>query len=234
MPAFDPILAKTLEITARFNPAVVPVAEDMATRLAARSGTKLEAREYELADSKFGSVAQLKWVYIQGVSSEILNVMIYPNAGSTQPIFVAEMMIFGKLPQLVFLDLQCPGFSSVQREELRVWAQSCRDRVAFETSLETALEVPPAWAIKHSSGANLWSQPKKAALTGECVRAYELYLQAWLGWVEKTLDTPAVEIHPRVRQYKDFKSANWPGKAYMNKMFDPDWSDRFQKEFLYA
>jgi len=193
-----------------------------------RTGLRtLEAAAWRVGEPAF---AECRTVSILGPGTEVLNTMIFPTAPDGPPVFAAELLVFGGLPRLAFIDLQTPGAGAAMRRRAFEESLAARSRVALPNCEEPA----PEWAVHWSAGAPLHSRPESVEAVGEMVRAYDVYLDAWLALIDGGDRSAEPDAAEQLARYKRSHVAHSPGTQFLSRLFGPDWTRRFLNEFLYA
>jgi hypothetical protein len=171
--------------------------------------------------------AEVRLVRIEGASTAIFNCLVFPNRDGAAPVFVAELLVVGGAPKLMFVDLQHAGLGAAGR-----------GRVAGRTApLATAYaawqseEPAPAWATEFSAGGAVYARPASSTETLPVTDIYCDFLRAWcdLARAEPTGTLAAAEV----AQFKAHHVEQSPVAGYLARVFGEAWAGRFLTQFLY-
>lgn len=208
-----------------------PLPAMFASATAASGRTHLAACRWRIGPPA-GPLADGRLVRIQGVSSEIVNTMIFPAAPEEVPVFAAELLVFGGCPRLVFIDLQVPGLATERCAQVAALTRELTQRYAHLPGREQ----PPTWAIDYSTGGYFFARPDRRSATDELLELYAEYLQAWrdVAASARPQAGPAAFAAARaLREYKQRHLEHSPGRDFLAKVFGADWAYRFLHGFLY-
>jgi hypothetical protein len=176
-------------------------------------------------------VAECRIVRILGAASDIVNTMIFPHRPDRLPVFAAELLAFGGVPRLAFLDLQAPGLAAERAAKVGVVARVAR---AGFSELSSDVDAP-AWAVAFSPGGFLFARPNRPDAGPQLVRAYNAYLAAWLALADRpATGAPEAGAAQELRRYQREHITHSPGRAFLGKLFGEVWAERFLNDFLYA
>lgn len=179
-------------------------------------------------------LGECRIVRISGRNSEIVNTMLFPRRPARLPVFAAELLVFGGVPRLAFIDLQTPGLSPERRAAV---AELTRRPAAWFAGLPRD-EAPPDWAVKDSAGGYVFTRPGHVRHAEALVEAYRAYLGLWtkLAQSDAVLSPPPPDAaaDEALARYKRNHVEHSPGTTYLERIFGGDWTRRFLNRFLYA
>jgi len=213
------------ESVARFESVgrAVEVPAEFAERVSHNGKTRLEACEYTL-----GEVGTARMVRILGTASEIVNTMIFPEHPDRMPLFAAELLVFGGVPRLAFVDLQTPGLAPDRLETIR----SATTELAARYPLP-ADAGPPEWATHYSTGGYCYGRPGSRSYIPTLKKAYADYLKLWLTTQDGCQKHANESAREELLKYKRHHVSNSPGCEFMGKLFGDEWAARFLEDWLY-
>lgn len=209
----------------------LPLPSDLAAARSANDSTRLEAAHWRIgpADAALG---ECRIVRIQGRSSLIINTLVFPRRPDRLPLFAAEVLIFGGVPRVAFIDLQIPGLAPAHLEQVTRVARAVR----LSAPLLPSGGVAPEWAVKFSTGQAVFTRPNDVLHQDALVRVYGEFLESWRRLAEEA--PPQAEAAPAaadraVQGWKTSHVDGAPGRDYLGRVFGADWAERFLREFLY-
>jgi hypothetical protein len=231
-----------------------PLPPDIAEFSGPGGKTRIRAASWlvhSVADAGEAEVADCRIVVITGTNAEIVNTMIFPARPEAMPVFAAELLVFGGVPRLAFVDLQVPGLAAGSRAALGGRLKAVASGYAHLPCDQTA----PDWAVEYSTGGYVFTRPNDTAFRDDLLRLYREYLDIWAGLAgpassaapagpashggrdERNLGNdarPGAEAAAELERYKRQHVAHSPGKVFLEKMFGAGWTDRFLNGFLYS
>ena len=183
-------------------------------------------------------IASLRMVYIQGPKNQIINTWIFPNRPKQMPVFAAELIAVGDEVRVAFVDIQVPVIDS----------SSVLEDTSLMTSGPAARfsglpcdEVPPVWAIESSQGNYTYARNVPISSFTKVEECYRAYLDTYLGAFAKKNANGALSKSKRdedaideLHRYQHHHMESSPGNKFLSKLFGPDWTESFMREFLFA
>lgn len=255
---YDALLPHLLE-TLRTAPDLALVRRSVEPRHARREarGIVLEASRYDLL-SGAEPVLDLRVVRIAGPAVDVLNVMGFPADPSSTPIFAAELLGFGGVARIAFVDLQDGGLTPAARASaaaasgraLEAAAAALGDAHATEPRSGETREAPD-WAMASSCGQAFFLRGDGARCHGAIHREiFRQYLAAWLEVRAEVGGQPGARSNDAttgldnasrkggheeriLQQYKRHHLANTPGSRFLSGLYSETWTSGFLSGFLY-
>lgn len=180
-------------------------------------------------------LAECRIVRIEGPNAEIVNTMIFPDRPEALPVFAAELLVFGGVPRLAFVDLQVPGLADRRRDDVAVRTR----RLAVDFAHLPCDQTAPDWAVHWSAGGYVFTRPNDTAFAEDLLLLYGRYLDLWVdlaagacgGPGETRCADPAAVAE--LQHYKRSHVEHSPGTAFLTKLFGAEWTGRFLNGFLY-
>ena len=177
-------------------------------------------------------------VYIQGPKNQIINTWIFPNRPKQMPVFAAELIAVGDEVRVAFVDVQVPVIgSSAVLEDTSLMTSG----IAARFSGLPCNEAPPVWAIESSQGNYTYARNVPISSFSKVEECYRSYLDTYLSaFVNKKVGVVLSELKrdehaiDELHQYQHHHMQSSPGNKFLSKLFGPDWTESFMREFLFA
>ena len=213
------------ETVARFESVgrAVELPAEFASRPSHNGKTRLEACEYTL-----GEMGTARMVRILGTASEIVNTLIFPGRPDRMPTFVAELLVFGGVPRMAFVDLQTPGLAPDRIETVRTATMELARKYPLPADVP-----PPEWATDHSTGGYCYGRPNDKSYISILKRAYTDYLSLWWSMRDGCRDCAKESARDELQKYKRHHVSSVPSGEFMGKLFGDEWASRFLEDWLY-
>ena len=184
------------------------------------------------------TIASLRMVYIQGPKNQIINTWIFPNRPKQMPVFAAELIAVGDEVRVAFVDLQVPVIgSSAVLEDTSLMTSG----IAARFSGLPCNEAPPVWAIESSQGNYTYARNVPISSFSKVEECYRAYLDTYLGaFVNKKVGVVLSDLNrdehaiDELHHYQHHHMQSSPGNKFLSKLFGPDWTESFMREFLFA
>ena len=221
--AWQPQTSRSLQALGAQEAALPP---DLVQATGGGGRIQLRAERWQLGRPACG---ECRLVRIEGATSEIVNVLVFPSNPRTTPTFVAEGLVFGGRLRLAFVDVQTPGMDAAPAALVGRRTAALAGRLDGQRPGAPEL---PAWAVDHSPGHYFAARDDDGASAAVLETAYREYLDLWVelaGAAAAPDDADAAAL----TAFKRSHLAHWPGTDYLAKLFGADWSRRFIHEFLY-
>ncbi len=203
----------------------LPVPPEFAARTSDTVPVVLEFRDFELS-----GLGRLRFTGIQGRSSGIFSLMIFPNDPRSVPVFASEFVVFGQLVRAAVLDFQ--GLADEVRAS-RVWTGAL-DELARAFPGMTAQEELPGWCRAHFTPQAVFRLRAKAPELAQLDSAFDAWIDRWAAIASGHVShAPAVEA-PELAEYKRHHVANTPGRPFLERCFGTAWTERFLRDGMYA
>lgn len=213
------------ETVARFESVgrKVGMPAEFASRLSHNGKTRLEACEFALS-----GMGAARTVRILGTASEIVNTMIFPENPERMPLFVAELLVFGGVPRMAFVDLQTPGLAPDRLDIVRAATTELARRYPLPADVP-----PPEWATHYSTGGYCYGRPNDKTYIPVLKRAYTDYLTLWLSMQDGCRGRANESARDELANYKRHHVSSVPSGEFMGKLFGDEWAARFLEDWLY-
>lgn len=180
-------------------------------------------------------ICDVRCVLIRGSKNTIINTWAFPYQPDVDPVYAAELIAFGGMPRLAFLDVQAPGMRSecVAKVHGHV-ARTCR----YFPHLRIK-ETPPEWAIAATTGNYLFTRDGQASLFDAISDAYLRLLDSYLEFIlssdqDDTRFLVDVGSFEQLRAYQIHHMDHSPGKVFLSKLFGEAWTTSFMNQFLFS
>jgi hypothetical protein len=192
---------------------------------------KIQAETFRLDFESEATEARLALVSGQAVN--IFAMLALPTKIQTarwSPLLAIETLVISNRVRLVFADLQDVGLSPIRRVMVRERAMPLAARPGLSSQAS-----PPVWATVHSLGGYFFIEKPSAEQYYHAFAVPSSYLDAWCELMAEPADLSdeTSPVEDRLRQFKQTHSACWPGRAYLERLFGPDWARLFIHEFFY-
>ena len=183
-------------------------------------------------------IGSLRMVYIHGPKNQIINTWVFPNRPTHMPVFAAELIAVGTEVRVAFVDVQTPVIeSSSILDDTSILTGGIAPRFAGLPCNED----PPIWAIESSQGNYTYARNVPVDCFHQVEECYTVYLDAYLkGFVNKSVgsDLAAMERDEsaldKLQAYQHHHMQSSPGNKFLSKLFGPDWTESFMRDFLFA
>lgn len=173
---------------------------------------------------------QARTVLIESKTSQIFNVLFYPDNSNNLPLFAAELLLVQDVPRLFFVDLPCPDASIIIEQQVQSATKSLRQTYQRWAYAEAA----PNWAAGYSAGNYLYSRPGTTEASSDLSAAYLGYLDLWLDFQATVTQASNSSPGPELQEFKRLQRTESPGVGYLEKFFGPAWTQSFLQDFLHS
>jgi hypothetical protein len=160
-------------------------------------------------------IGSLRMVYIHGPKNQIINTWVFPNRPRRMPVFAAELIAVGTEVRVAFVDIQVPVIDTPS--------------VLDDTSMLTG-------GINYTYARNV-----PADCFHQVEECYTAYLDAYLkGFASKSVGSSLAAMErdeialDRLQAYQHHHMESSPGNKFLSKLFGPDWTESFMRDFLFA
>jgi hypothetical protein len=245
----DPLWEDTRRRLAPLGVADRPIASDLAESSGLTGKLSLRAACWGIGNGEFHNgecrsgefhngerrIGECRIVRIEGPNAEIVNTMIFPDRPESLPVFAAELLVFGGVPRLAFVDLQVPGMAGGRRDEVAARTRGQAVGFAHLPCDQTA----PDWAVHWSTGGYVFTRPNDTAFAGDLLLLYGRYLDLWVDLAADACGRSGGDGRPdpaaaaELEHYKRSHVRHSPGTAFLTKLFGAEWTGRFLNGFLY-
>lgn len=165
--------------------------------------------------------------YLAGPRAEIINLMIYPANPARVPVYAAELVVFGRQPRVVVIDLQPVEKPLREEVDLSLFALGRRWNERFGDGGEL-----PEWAREHFTPGCLYSRPEGLDCLADCQPALEDYFEAWTGYFPR--EAQPGSGREALAAYQRHHVEHTPGRRFLTTSFGSEWTERYLSEFMYA
>lgn len=183
-------------------------------------------------------IGSLRMVYIHGPKNQIINTWVFPNRPSHMPVFAAELIAVGTEVRVAFVDVQAPVIES---SSILDDTSMLTSGIAPRFSGLPCNEDPPHWAIESSQGNYTYARNVPADCFHQVEECYTTYLDAYLkGFVNKSVGSGLAAMErdesalDKLQAYQHHHMHSSPGNKFLSKLFGPDWTESFMRDFLFA
>lgn len=183
------------------------------------------AVELGFADADVAGRADLRFTGIDGKSTSIFSLMVFPRHGDQVPIFASEFVIFGGLVRAAVVDLQSVGgpAADAAREPLA--------RLGARWSSLQATGPMPEWCRDHFTPESVFVLREGVASLDTLDAAFGDFLAEYVRILRDAPEGHAPQDH--CRAYKDHHIAHTPGRRYLTRFFGGDWCEAFLRKGMY-
>jgi hypothetical protein len=201
-------------------------AVEIAPHFARQSGRgNLELRSYHAVHPH---KAEARCAMIRGPKSEIINLMIFPWAPSTCPIYASELILFNGKMHVAVVDLQFadPALQSRLASTIGEPSRRYRSKLTYGGEL-------PDWARHHFTPWCIYNRANSADETPVVCDAFIEYLDLWIEHCLPSLVGQKEEL-ASLRQYQLHHIENTPGRKFLSRGFSPEWAESYLQDFMYG
>lgn len=229
---FAGLAGQTLEAVGRLGPSglePIGLPGELAERagLGRQSSTRLWG-----FGGRLRGLGQVHATVILGPKAEIVNAMIYPQDPGLLPVFATEVVRFGTMIRVAFVDVQPLDRAAAWLDGLQRELQGLRAGFAERAELDPDL---PGWLEGQCSGGEFLARSNDLSPAATICEAWMAYLGAWIRRAEGLAAAGvAVADSPAVAAYKHHHVVHSPGLVFLGKFFGEEWTRRYMSEFMYG
>jgi hypothetical protein len=199
---------------------------EIAPHFARQSGRgDLELRSYHAVHPH---KAEARCAMIRGPKSEIINLMIFPWAPSSCPVYASELILFNGKMHVAVVDLQFPDPALQSRLASIIGKPSRR----YRSKLTYGGELPD-WARQHFTPWCVYNRANSADETPVVCDAFIEYLDLWIEHCLPCLVGQKEEL-ASLRHYQVHHIENTPGRKFLSRGFSPEWAESYLQDFMYG
>jgi hypothetical protein len=199
---------------------------EIAPHFARQSGRgNLELRSYCAIHPQ---KAEARCAMIRGPKSEIINLMIFPWAPSSCPIYASELILFNGKMHVAVVDLQYADAALQSRVASIIGEPSRRYRAQLTHGGEL-----PDWAQHHFTPWCVYNRANSADETPVVCEAFIEYLDLWIEDCLPCLVGQKEDL-TALRHYQHHHIENTPGRKFLSRGFSPEWAESYLREFMYG
>lgn len=218
----------------RFRVTNDPFPVEYQNRISGNGKFTLTSQAWTIARNEVPT-CDVRCVLIRGSKNTIINTWVFPYRPKIDPVFAAELIAFGGLPRLAFLDVQVPGMRLDRLGNVGTHvAKICREFPELRIT-----ETPPEWAVAATTGNYLFTREGTTELYAPIGQAYMRLLDCYLDLIsDSDSDAPAPDDNDislkLLGEYQVHHMEHSPGKVFLSKLFGESWTDSFMSQFLFS
>ncbi len=216
-----------------------PVASAFATRGSLNSKFTLTADAWRITAAR-RTIAEVRFVKIDGAKSNIINAWIFPLAPAQTPVFAAELIGVNDVTRVAFIDIQTPALSGQAAVRVKSMTRPLAQRYATLPCDEPA----PGWATCESTGNFTYA---RGASNADLQRISDCYFDYLDCYIDHFMESPPLATPPatdsgqmartaaeQLHSYQLHHMEHSPGKKFLGNLFGNDWTHQFMTDFLFA
>lgn len=214
---FAPVIAGLLDALPQ-HATTCPPTRELASRES--SGVRMDAFARLLP-----GLGEVRAVHIFSPRAEIMNLFFFPVV--TAPIFVIELVAFGKKPVVAVIDAK-----GVEPCGVALGAEILRAAHARHPGLPRGDDAP-AWFEECRSGHDFFVRPADLAQFETLATVLH---EVWHDLRDKIPRCPPAGEADlvAVQHYKDHHRLHSPGRPFLHRVFGEAWTEAFMRDFLFA
>jgi hypothetical protein len=209
--------------TIAFEAAGLPVTER--TTPLARATSIDGTVDLHFVDADIAGAADLRFTGIQGKSTSIFSLMVFPHHADRVPIFASEFVVFGGIVRAAVADIQSVG------EHAAAAARAPLGRLGSRWRHLQASGPLPEWCREHFTPESVFVLRAGVASLDTLDEALEDFLDEYVRLLREAPRGYAAADH--CRAYKDHHIEHTPGRRYLTRFFGGDWCEAFLRKGMY-